>query len=71
MRNVETGVVYKSETLDTGGFTLPLLPPGTCTASAEAPGFKKILRENIVLRAGQALLSRSRYSRDSSRIRSR
>ena len=54
LTNVETGVAYKSETLESGDFTLPLLPPGTYTAAAEAAGFKRIVRENIVLRAGQA-----------------
>ena len=54
VRNTETGEVRKAVTQANGQFSVPLLPPGTYTASAEAPGFKKVLRENIILRAGQA-----------------
>ena len=52
--NTATGVVYKGETLDNGEFTVPFLQPGTYSASAEAPGFKKTLRDDITLRAGQS-----------------
>ena len=54
-RNVETGVVIKAETVDNGEFSVPFLQPGTYTASAESTGFKKTVRDNIILRAGQAL----------------
>ncbi len=52
--NIQTGVVSVAETLNQGEFSVPFLLPGTYTASAEAPGFKKALRENIILRQGQA-----------------
>src|SRR5271157_702670 len=51
--NAATGAVYKAETLDNGEFSVPFLQPGTYSASAEAPGFKKTLRDNIILLAGQ------------------
>jgi len=54
VRNVETGEVRKAVTQTNGQFSVPFLPPGTYTATAEAPGFRKVVRENIILRAGQA-----------------
>ena len=55
VRNVDTGVVIKAETVDNGEFSIPFLQPGTYTASAESAGFKKTVRDGIILRAGQAL----------------
>lgn len=52
VRNIETREARRAVTQANGQFSVPLLPPGTYTASAEAPGFKKLLRENIILRAG-------------------
>ena len=52
--NTATGVVTKAETLENGEFSVPFLPPRTYTATAESPGFKKTVRANIILRAGQA-----------------
>src|ERR1700682_1916646 len=37
-----------------GVSTLPFLKPGTYRLSAEAPGFKKYIRDNIVLNVGDA-----------------
>jgi hypothetical protein len=54
VKNVETGVVQQSTTLTQGDFTVPFLRPGTYTVAAEAAGFKKVVRENIILRQGQA-----------------
>jgi len=54
VRNIETREARKAVTQANGQFSVPLLPPGTYTASAQAPSFKKVLRENIILRAGQA-----------------
>ena len=53
--NIETGVVQQTTSLSQGEFTVPFMRPGTYTVSAELTGFKKVLRENIVLRQSQAL----------------
>ena len=50
--NVATNEIAVSRTNDQGAYTLPLLKPGTYTLSAEAPGFKKYIRGNIVLNVG-------------------
>lgn len=55
VRNVETGVVQQTASMGQGDFTVPFLRPGTYTVSAEAAGFKKVIRENVILRQGQAL----------------
>jgi hypothetical protein len=55
VRNVETGVSQQTTTLTQGEFTVPFLRPGTYTVSAEVAGFKKVVRENIILRQSQAL----------------
>jgi Carboxypeptidase regulatory-like domain/TonB dependent receptor len=54
-QNKETGEVNTVQTSAQGDFTIPFLRPGTYSVSAEAAGFKRVLRENIVLRQGQAL----------------
>lgn len=54
VRNIETGELRDAVTQANGQFSIPFLPPGTYTATAEAPGFRKVVRENIILRAGQA-----------------
>ena len=41
--------VYTTITNESGNFTEPDLPSGTYTVTVSAPGFKKEIRENIVL----------------------
>ena len=43
------GTVHAVVTNDSGNYTQPDLPPGVYTVSITAPGFKKDIRQNIVL----------------------
>jgi hypothetical protein len=52
-RSVDTNEEHRTTTGSTGNYTLPLLRPGNYTLMAEASGFKKFNRENIVLQVGQ------------------
>jgi Carboxypeptidase regulatory-like domain len=44
-----TGTVHESVTNDSGNYTLPDLPPGTYSVTAEAKGFKKDTHQNVDL----------------------
>lgn len=46
-----TGVKSTAETEPTGSYTLPFLVPGDYMITAEAPGFKKAIRQGITLDA--------------------
>src|SRR5262252_6016077 len=48
-RNVETGAVYLAATTATGNYTLSQLPAGTYEMSVTIPGFKRFVRQNIVV----------------------
>ncbi len=48
--NTATGINLASTTNEAGLFEIPYLVPGTYTVSAEAPGFKKLVRSTIELR---------------------
>jgi hypothetical protein len=39
---------------DSGAYTIPFLPPGKYSLSAEAPGFKEYLRDGLTLSAGES-----------------
>lgn len=52
-RNVETNETHSATSDAAGLYTIPLLRPGNYTLSAEAPGFKKFNRENVILQVGQ------------------
>lgn len=39
---------------DSGGYTIPFLPPGKYDISAEAPGFKEYVRAGLTLSAGES-----------------
>jgi hypothetical protein len=52
--NLETGTVRTGTTDQSGFYRLPLLPLGAYRVSAEAPLFKKFVREGITLSTGQA-----------------
>ncbi|MDQ6699110.1 MAG: carboxypeptidase-like regulatory domain-containing protein, partial [Acidobacteriota bacterium] len=51
--NLGTNERAVSVTDNQGTYTLPFLKPGTYRISVEAPGFKKFIRENVVLNVGQ------------------
>src|SRR5258707_15600886 len=44
-----TGISRTSQTNESGNYVLPDLPPGTYTATAELPGFKRASRGGIDL----------------------
>ena len=48
--NNATGTEFHTVSDGTGLYSLPLLPPGTYTASAEMPGFRKVSQENVLVR---------------------
>ncbi len=49
VRNAETGVANTLKTNDTGYYEANLLMPGQYEVTAEAPGFKKLIRKGITL----------------------
>src|SRR6266699_6071430 len=54
-KNVETGAVYDAASTATGNYTLTQLPTGTYELSVSVPGFKKFIRQNVVLPVAQTL----------------
>jgi hypothetical protein len=52
-RNTGTGVLYQAETSTTGNYTLVQLPVGTYELSVTVPGFKKYVRQNILVEIAQ------------------
>lgn len=50
-----TGQVYRTTTNETGFYSLPALPIGSYTFSAEKGGFRKAVRNDLVLTTGQSL----------------
>lgn len=52
---IKTGVDTKATTGGEGDYTFPLLLPGTYTVTANAPGFKELVRNNVQLHVGDKL----------------
>jgi hypothetical protein len=52
VRNTGTNVAVSTVTDSAGLYAVPFLNPGSYTVTAEAAGFKKFLRENLVLSVG-------------------
>ncbi|HWQ34889.1 MAG TPA: TonB-dependent receptor [Blastocatellia bacterium] len=52
-KNQATGVSYTATTDSSGYYTFPSLPVGAYTLTVELQGFKKSVRENVVLEVGQ------------------
>jgi hypothetical protein len=50
--NPDTGFSRQAVTADDGGFVVTLLPPGRYTISAELTGFRRAVREGIVVTVG-------------------
>src|SRR5215203_1630476 len=50
--HVETGTSLSTVTTDAGVYTLPALQIGAYRVEYEAPGFRKSVRDNVVLTAG-------------------
>jgi Carboxypeptidase regulatory-like domain/TonB dependent receptor-like, beta-barrel len=55
VKNSETGVAYPTATTATGNYTLAQLPPGSYEMTVTAPGFKKYIRQNIVVEVAQVV----------------
>ena len=54
-RNVENGAVYQAQSSATGNYTVAQLPTGNYELSVTVPGFKKFIRQNVVLGVAQTL----------------
>jgi hypothetical protein len=54
-RNIETGALYPTASTTTGNYTLAQLPAGTYEMSVNVPGFKKFVRQNIVVQVAQTV----------------
>src|SRR5262245_45627768 len=48
-----TGTRFVTESLATGQYTIPLVPPGQFELTAEAPSFKKFVREGVTVSTNQ------------------
>jgi hypothetical protein len=48
-KNVDTGTVYPVASSSTGNYTIAQLPAGNYEVSVAAPGFKKLVRPNVVV----------------------
>jgi hypothetical protein len=53
--NVATDVETAAATTSAGVFRIPYLPPGTYRLTASAPGFKTVVRDNVILGVAQTL----------------
>src|SRR5215831_11271568 len=49
LSNVKTGVAVVRKTSDTGLYLFDLVDPGEYIITAEAPGFSKLIQENVVV----------------------
>ena len=52
-RNLSTGLTYQSASTGTGNFTIPELPAGQYELTTTAPGFKKNVRQGLLVEAAQ------------------
>src|SRR5450755_3340608 len=52
-RNVDTGAAYDGATTSTGNYALTNLPAGTYEVSVVVPGFKKYVRQGLIVQAAQ------------------
>jgi hypothetical protein len=53
IRNLSTGVQYTSASTSTGNYTVTELPAGQYEITVSVPGFKKYLRQGLVVQAAQ------------------
>ncbi len=54
-REVETGVVSQAVSTSTGNYTVSQLPAGSYELTVAVPGFKKYVRQNLLLQVAQVL----------------
>jgi hypothetical protein len=55
VKNVETGVLFRAVSTDTGNYTIPQVPLGKYELTATVQGFKKFSRPNITIVGAQVL----------------
>src|SRR5689334_24660645 len=55
VRNVDTNQLTSTLTNSAGQYTTPYLQPGRYSVTVEAPGFKKLVRDNLVLNIAQTV----------------
>ena len=54
-KHLETGATFEAGTSATGNYTLSQLPTGTYELTVNVPGFKKFVRQNLLLPVAQTL----------------
>src|SRR2546421_7206321 len=54
-KQLETGAVFQAGSSGTGNYTLSQLPTGTYELTVTVPGFKKFVRQNLLLPVAQTL----------------
>src|SRR5689334_1482785 len=54
-RNTGTGAVYPVASSGTGNYTIPQLPSGTYELTVTVPGFKKFVRQGLIVQAAQTI----------------
>src|SRR5215831_11027788 len=54
-KNSESGATYTAATTETGNYTLAQLPAGSYQMTVTLPGFKKYVRQNVVVAATQTV----------------
>ena len=54
-KNSESGATYTAATTETGNYTLAQLPAGSYQLTVTLPGFKKYVRQNVVVAATQTV----------------
>ena len=52
-KHVETGVLYDTTSTPTGNYTIAQLPAGTYELTASVTGFKKYVRQGLVIQVAQ------------------
>ena len=54
-RNVATGAVYPAASSSTGNYTIAQLPAGNYELAVTVPGFKKFVRQNLVVEVAETV----------------
>ncbi|MBL8229690.1 MAG: carboxypeptidase regulatory-like domain-containing protein [Bryobacterales bacterium] len=52
---VETGARWETRSSDSGQYSMPFVPPGTYRITAESSGFKRYVREGVVVSANERI----------------
>jgi hypothetical protein len=55
LRNIATGALYQAASSSTGNYTLAQVPAGSYELSVTVPGFKRYVRQDIVVQVAQTL----------------